>query len=165
MNKFLIAAVLTGTTLLGCQSNSSPNTQTSSETNYTTIATSVAMAALQAWSTQGNLDSALIESIQGVTNVSTDQAIGGVGSLLALAQNTLKPSQNNELGSLVPGYEALENSGLTSMITTSSAVDSTFSSLGMDTSMVNSFSPIIIESLKSQGASSSLLSSLGAIWQ
>lgn len=78
MNKFLIAAVLTGTTLLGCQSNSSQNTQTSSESSYTTIATSVAMAALQAWSTQGNLDSALIESIKGVTNVSTDQAIGGL---------------------------------------------------------------------------------------
>jgi hypothetical protein len=88
-----------------------------------------------------------------------------VGSLLALAQNNLGESQNSELAGLIPGYDSLQSTGLTAMIANNETVKSAFTALGMDPSLISTFVPIILQTLQSQGASSSLLSSLGTIWQ
>ncbi|PTP93444.1 DUF2780 domain-containing protein, partial [Vibrio splendidus] len=44
-------------------------------------------------------------------------------------------------------------------------VESAFAGLGMDSSMVTTFAPIILQALQSQGATSGLMDSLAAIWQ
>lgn len=170
-NRIVLAALAT-TLIVGCQSTSSEtqNTTTSNTTNsYSTLTNAALMAALQAWGQQNSgsttSTSTLASSIQQATNVTTEQAAGGVGSLLALAQNNLSTTQNTELGSLIPGYDTLKSTGLTSLITNNTAVDTAFSALGMNSSMVSTFAPIILNSLQTQGASSSLVSALGSIWQ
>ncbi|WP_244230749.1 DUF2780 domain-containing protein [Vibrio ouci] len=129
------------------------------------VVTAALTGAISAWGQQGAADTDLAGQIQQATNVTSDQAIGGVGSLLALAQNSLGSSQNQELGSLIPGYDVLESTGLSKMITDSGAVDSAFSALGMDPALVSSFTPLIINALQAQGASSGLTSALAGIWQ
>ena len=164
MKKRIVVTLALSSILLGCQTTSSDTAATGSD--YTAIATAAAGAALQAWLGQsGGTASALANLVQGQTNVSADQALGGVGSLLALAQNGLSGSQNSELGSLVPGLDTLQSSGLTSLITNQSAVDTAFESLGMDASMASTFAPILLSSLEDQGASSPLVGALGNIWQ
>ncbi len=170
-NRIVLAALAT-TLIVGCQSTSSEtqSTTTSNTTNsYSTLTSAALTTALQVWGQQSTTTSStastLASSIQQAANVTTEQATGGVGSLLALAQNNLSTTQNTELGSLIPGYDTLKSTGLTSLITNSSAVDTAFSALGMDSSMVSTFAPIMLNSLQSQGASSSLVSALGSIWQ
>jgi hypothetical protein len=166
MNKRIILAALVTAALVGCQSTSTGN-QASTDSNgaYSALAGAALTAAMQAWGAQGGETLSLADSVQQATSVSTDQAVGGVGSLLALAQNSLSSTQNSELGGLVPGYSALSSSGLTSLITSSDAVNNAFSAMGLDPSMVSTFAPIILSALQSQGASSTLINSLGTIWQ
>lgn len=165
MNKRIVVTLALSSILLGCQTTSTSDTA-SSGSDYSAIATAAASAALQAWLGQsGGTASALSSLVQSQTNVSADQALGGVGSLLALAQNGLSSSQSSELGSLVPGLDSLQSSGLTSLITNQGAVDTAFESLGMDPSMAQTFTPIVLGSLEDQGASSPLVGALGNLWQ
>lgn len=167
MKQYVILATLVAT-LVGCQStsNETPATTTTNDTgNYSALAGVALTAAMQAWGQQSTGSTPLVDSVQQATNVTAEQAVGGVGSLLALAQNSLNTTQNTELESLIPGYNALSSTGLSSMITNSTAVTSAFSALGLDPTMVSAFAPIILNSLQSQGASSTLLSALGTIWQ
>ncbi|MDK9758897.1 DUF2780 domain-containing protein, partial [Vibrio sp. D173a] len=97
-------------------------------------------------------------------SVTSDQALGGIGSMLALAQNSLGSADNKELSSLIPGMSTLESTGLTSILNSQGAVESAFSGLGMDSLMITTFAPIILQALQSQGATSGLLDSLSAIW-
>ncbi len=165
MEKRIVISLALSTLLLGCQTTST-DSASSDTSGYTAIATAAASAALQAWAQQGGGSaSALASLVQSQTSVSADQALGGVGSLLALAQNGLSSSQNSELSSLVPGLDTLQSSGLTSLITNQSAVDTAFESLGMDASMASTFAPIVLGSLEDQGASSPLVGALGSLWQ
>lgn len=169
MKSKLVLAVIASAALMGCQNTSNSSTNnTATETNnntYSSIASAALLAATQSWGQQNQDSSALAQAIQSSTNVTSEQAIGGVGSLLALAQNSLGQTQNNELAGLIPGYSTLQQAGLTAMIANNEMVKSTFSALGMDPSLISTFVPIILQTLQSQGASSGLLSSLGAIWQ
>jgi hypothetical protein len=123
-------------------------------------------------------------------NVTPQQAVGGTGAMLSLAKNQLSGSDYGQLAQSVPGVdklvgsEGLSNlSSLSSLLgkkttaTPSSAVqdavsnvqntadlNSAFSALGMDNSMVGQFAPILLQYLGQQGASNSLLSSLGNVW-
>ncbi|WCE29448.1 DUF2780 domain-containing protein [Vibrio sp. SCSIO 43137] len=110
--------------------------------------------------------SPIVDMLSGQLGVSTQQATGGAGALLALASNSLSESDSSELSSLIPGMSALQNSapGLMGMATNLSAVNNVFSSLGLDPAMVSQFAPLILQYLTSQGASSGLLSSLGSLW-
>jgi len=169
MNKKIVLAAIVSAALMGCQSTSDGST-TNTATNtggsaYSSIANAALLAAAQSWGQQNESTSVLAQAVQQNTNVTSEQAIGGVGSLLALAQNSLGQTQNNELAGLIPGYDMLQQTGLTSMIANSEMVKSSFSALGMDPSLVSTFAPIILQALQSQGASTGLLSSLGSIWQ
>lgn len=167
MKKSVLVTTALAVALVGCQStNEQSQTETTSTNSaYSSLATAALTGAINAWGQQGAANTDLAGQIQQATNVTSDQAIGGVGSLLALAQNSLGSSQNQELGSLIPGYDALESTGLTKLITDSGAVDSAFSALGMDPALVSSFAPLIINALQAQGASSGLTSALAGIWQ
>jgi hypothetical protein len=115
--------------------------------------------------------STLISQVAKQLPVSGEQATGGVGALLSLAQNQLSDKNNTELSQLVPGMDQLSslnqsemNNGL-SGINDMNAVNSTFKQLGLSPDMVSQFVPLILKYLNTQGASEGLLSSLTNLWQ
>ena len=164
MKKVLITALcsLAVTSCASTTDSSAPSV--TSGIDYSQLSQTALMAAVDMWAQQ-NESSSLADTLVKETSVTGEQALGGVGSLLALAQNSLSASDSQELSSLIPGTSTLESSGLTSLLQSKGAVESAFSSLGMDPSLVTTFAPIILQVLQTQGASSSLLGSLGSIWQ
>ena len=164
MKKVLIT-VLSSLAVVSCASTSdSEQTSSSSDTNYSQLSQTALMAAVNMWSQQ-NETTPLADTVADQASVTTDQAIGGIGSMLALAQNSLGSTDNKELATLIPGMSSLESTGLSSLLSSQGAVESAFSGLGMDPSMVTTFAPIILQVLQSQGATSGLMDSLAAIWQ
>ncbi len=169
MKKILIA-VFALSTLAACQSNDAAQTTATPETqssNNSALMSAALTTAMNVYSAQSGMSSetAVVNAIEDKLSLTPEQAVGGVGALMSVAQNTLGSEAKNELATLIPGAEALESSGLAPLITNMGAVDSAFSALGIDPAMASQFSPLIIEVLKSQGASSSLLSSLASVWK
>ncbi|MCC4818803.1 hypothetical protein BCU85_24975 [Vibrio lentus] len=164
MKKILIT-VLSSLAVVSCASTSdSEQTGSSSDTNYSQLSQTALMAAVNMWSQQ-NETTPLADTVADQASVTSDQAIGGIGSMLALAQNSLGSADNKELATLIPGMSSLESTGLSSVLSSQGAVESAFSGLGMDSSMITTFAPIILQALQSQGATSGLMDSLAAIWQ
>ena len=164
MKKILIT-VLSSLAVVSCASTSdSEQTSSGSDTNYSQLSQTALMAAVNMWS-QKNETTPLADTVADQASVTSDQAIGGIGSMLALAQNSLDTADNKELATLIPGMSSLESTGLSSLLNSQGAVESAFSSLGMDSSMVSTFAPIILQALQSQGATSGLMDSLAAIWK
>ena len=164
MKKVLIT-VLSSLAVVSCASTSeSEQTSSSSDTNYSQLSQTALMAAVNMWSQQ-NETTPLADTVADQASVTSDQAIGGIGSMLALAQNSLGSADNKELATLIPGMSSLESTGLSSVLSSQGAVESAFAGLGMDSSMVTTFAPIILQALQSQGATSGLMDSLAAIWQ
>ncbi|MFA0012417.1 MULTISPECIES: DUF2780 domain-containing protein [Vibrio] len=164
MKKILIT-MLSSLAVVSCASTSdSEQTSSSSDTNYSQLSQTALMAAVNMWSQQ-NETTPLADTVADQASVTSDQAIGGIGSMLALAQNSLGSADNKELASLIPGMSSLESTGLSSVLSSQGAVESAFSGLGMDSSMITTFAPIILQTLQSQGATSGLMDSLAAIWQ
>lgn len=136
---------------------------------------------------------ALIEQL-GALQVTPQQAMGGVGALLGLAQSQLAGDQYAQLAGAVPGLALLggnpagADSGASGMLGRLGAlsgllgggasqtpqpaapVDSlagvarTFTGLGMESSLVGQFASILLQFLGNQGLAGSLLQSLGGIW-
>ncbi|MDH5939015.1 DUF2780 domain-containing protein [Vibrio splendidus] len=164
MKKILIT-MLSSLAVVSCASTSdSEQTSSLSDTNYSQLSQTALMAAVNMWSQQ-NETTPLADTVADQASVTSDQAIGGIGSMLALAQNSLGSADNKELASLIPGMSSLESTGLSSVLSSQGAVESAFAGLGMDSSMVTTFAPIILQALQSQGATSGLMDSLAAIWQ
>ncbi|MEI8655174.1 MULTISPECIES: DUF2780 domain-containing protein [Vibrio] len=118
---------------------------------------------------QTESNSALLTQITSQLPVSDTQAAGGVGSLLAFAQNQLSDANSSELETLLPGLNQLtslsESSSAIAKIADMEAVNNVFNKLGLDSSMVSQFAPLVLQYLTSQGASSDLLGSLSSLWQ
>ncbi len=118
---------------------------------------------------QTESNSALLTQITSQLPVSDTQAAGGIGSLLALAQNQLSDANSSELETLLPGLNQFtslsESSSAIAKITDMEAVNNAFNKLGLDSSMVSQFAPLVLQYLTSQGASSDLLGSLSSLWQ
>lgn len=164
MKKVLIT-VLSSLAVVSCASTSdSEQTSSGSDTTYSQLSQTALMAAVNMWS-QKNETTPLSDTVADQASVTSDQAIGGIGSMLALAQNSLDTADNKELATLIPGMSSLESTGLSSLLNSQGAVESAFSRLGMDPSMVSTFAPIILQALQSQGATSGLMDSLAAIWK
>ncbi|KOO11280.1 hypothetical protein AKJ18_29920, partial [Vibrio xuii] len=85
MNKKLVLAVIASAALMGCQStsdSSTTNTATNTGGNaYSSIANAALLAAAQSWGQQNESTSVLAQAVQQNTNVTSEQAIGGVGAL------------------------------------------------------------------------------------
>lgn len=163
MKKILIT-MLSSLAVVSCASTSDSKQTGSTSTNYSQLSQTALMAAVNMWSQQ-NETTPLADTVADQASVTSDQAIGGIGSMLALAQNSLGTADNKELASLIPGMSSLESTGLSSVLSSQGAVESAFDGLGMDSSMVTTFAPIILQALQSQGATSGLMDSLAAIWQ
>lgn len=123
----------------------------------------------------------LITALGSGLNVTPQQAVGGTGALLGLARNKLSGSDYGQLSQSVPGLDqlagtnALGNLGLGNVLGNSGGsalgnvqsmgdVNKAFSALGMNSSMVGQFVPVILQYLGQQGASGSVLQSLGSVW-
>ncbi|MEB0008396.1 DUF2780 domain-containing protein [Pseudomonas sp. MH9.2] len=125
-------------------------------------------------------------STLGTLNVTPEQAVGGTGALLGLAKNKLSGNDYSQLTKSVPGLDQLSgagalgslgslgglmgNSGGSAVtgalgnVKSMADVNSAFGALGMDSSMVGQFAPLILQYLGQQGASGSALQSLGSLW-
>ncbi|WP_397451011.1 DUF2780 domain-containing protein [Pseudomonas sp. NA-150] len=123
--------------------------------------------------------SGLLGTLGSQLNVTPTQAVGGTGALMGLAKNQLSSGDYSSLTKSVPGLDQLSGAGaLSGMLGGSGSaatgalgnvksmgdVNSAFSKLGMDSGMVGQFAPVIIDYLGKQGASGSVLKSLGGIW-
>ena len=131
----------------------------------------------------------LVSSLSSL-NLSPQQAVGGTGAMLDLAKNQLPGAQYAQLLQSVPGLDQLvgsnglqQLSGLGSSLGGSAAtpvsgaataavsnvnslqdLNNAFGALGMDSSMIDQFTPLLLQYFGKQGADPSLLGSLGSLW-
>ncbi|GFM80899.1 hypothetical protein PSCICO_18820 [Pseudomonas cichorii] len=134
----------------------------------------------------------LLNALGTQLNVTPEQAVGGTGALLGLAKNKLTGADYSQLTQSVPGLnqlsgvsalDSLGGSGLGSLlgggdksgsnsvlnsalgnVQSMGDVNNAFKALGMDSSMVSQFVPVILQYLGQQGASGSALQSLSGLW-
>jgi len=130
----------------------------------------------------------LLNTLGTQLNVTPEQAVGGTGALLGLAKNKLTSTDYSSLTKSVPGLDQLSGAGALSSLGggldgllgnsggSSAAggvlgnvqslgdVNTAFKALGMDSSMVSQFAPVILQYLGQQGAGGSALQSLGSLW-
>ncbi len=109
----------------------------------------------------------LVGKLQNQLGVSETQAIGGTSALLQLAQNQLgtdtMTSEASGLSNLLGDGSSLSES-LLANISSIDEVQSIFSTLGMDSAMIQQFVPIMLGFLGEQGVGSSLLGQLQNLW-
>jgi hypothetical protein len=135
----------------------------------------------------------LLNSLGTTLNVTPEQAVGGTGALLGLAKNKLAGNDYSQLTKSVPGLDQLAGTGALSSlgslnglgsvlgnsgksadssvlnsalgnVQSMADVNKAFTALGMDSSMVSQFVPVILQYLGQQGAGGSALQSLSGIW-
>ena len=112
----------------------------------------------------------LLDLVGSQLDVTPTQAAGGVGALMGLANNSLPAEYSQQLNSLLPGLETSSTGGnsLTSSLLGSvkdmDSVKTAFSALGMESSMVDQFVPVIEGYLGDNGGSD-LVSALSNIWK
>ncbi len=135
----------------------------------------------------------LLNSLGTTLNVTPEQAVGGTGALLGLAKNKLAGNDYSQLTKSVPGLDQLAGTGALSSLGSLNGlgsvlgnsgksadssvlnsalgnvqsmgdVNKAFTALGMDSSMVSQFVPVILQYLGQQGAGGSALQSLSGIW-
>ncbi|WP_099609057.1 DUF2780 domain-containing protein [Vibrio coralliilyticus] len=110
--------------------------------------------------------SPLTDALTSNLSISGEQAATGSAALLSLAQNQLPANQSEELTGAIPGLSSLSSlSGLAGQVDSMSAVSDIFTKIGLDPSMISQFTPIILENLSGQGASSALMTSLEELWK
>lgn len=110
--------------------------------------------------------SPLTEALTSNLSISGEQAAAGSAALLSLAQNQLPTNHSDELTGAIPGLSSLSSlGGITDQVESMSAVNDIFTKIGLDSSMIGQFTPIILEYLSGQGASSGLLTSLEELWK
>ncbi len=110
----------------------------------------------------------LVSMLTGQLGVNNEQAAGGAGAIFSVAKDAMKPENFGLLKEAVPGMEQLlnaapalgGNSGLLGAATNmlgggnnsiTSMLGPVFQSLGMDSSMVSQFVPIILQYVQTQG--------------
>lgn len=113
------------------------------------------------------LSQGLLDLVSSQLDVTPTQAAGGVGALMGYASNALPSEYSQQLNSLLPGLDNSGDSSLTSSLLGSvkdmDSVKTAFSALGMDSSMVDQFIPLIEGYLGDNGGSD-LVGALSNIW-
>lgn len=113
------------------------------------------------------LSQGLLDLVSSQLDVTPTQAAGGVGALMGYANNALPSEYSQQLNSLLPGLESSGDNSLTSSLLGSvndmDSVKTAFSALGMDSSMVDQFIPLIEGYLGDNGGSD-LVGALSNIW-
>src|SRR5476649_1392606 len=131
----------------------------------------------------------LLSALGSQLHVTPEQAVGGTGAMLGLAKNQLSSTDYSQLGKSVPGLDKLsgsnslgslgalsgmlgqsggsKTSGLDSVlgnVKNTNDLNTAFSALGMDNSMIGKFAPVILQYLGGQGANESVLGKLASAW-
>ncbi|WP_019276775.1 DUF2780 domain-containing protein [Vibrio coralliilyticus] len=110
--------------------------------------------------------SPLTDALTSNLSISGEQAATGSAALLSLAQNQLPADQSEELTGAIPGLSSLSSlGGITGQVQSMSAVSDIFAKIGLAPSMISQFTPVILEYLSGQGASSGLMTSLEELWK
>ncbi|MEB0208023.1 DUF2780 domain-containing protein [Pseudomonas sp. CCC3.1] len=101
--------------------------------------------------------SALTQQVPGINKVT------GAGALTQLSQLSAK---NPQIQALVGQINPVSSDAkvAVSNVTNASQLDSAFEALGMNSSMVQQFAPLITQYLGQQGVASPLLTTLGSLW-
>ena len=92
----------------------------------------------------------------GKLNISQDQAIGGLGALMSLAQGKLDPADFTKIANSIPGLDnimkqAKDLGAITGPITSIAGVEDSFSKLGMNKDMIGKFVPEITNYVTKSG--------------
>jgi hypothetical protein len=106
-------------------------------------------------------NNSLVSSLTSSLDVTPSQAIGGTAVLLNSAKSKMQPTQYSELTNQTPGLVDIINSGAATSLLGSATPQSQFQALGMDSSMIKQFAPIILEYAKGY-VSPSVASALSA---
>ncbi|NOH54370.1 DUF2780 domain-containing protein [Vibrio coralliilyticus] len=124
--------------------------------------TSVISEKLSSTQSQSPLTDALTSNL----SLSGEQAATGSAALLSFAQNQLPANQSEELTGAILGLSSLSSlGGIAGQVDSMNAVSDVFAKIGLDPSMISQFTPIILEYLSGQGASSGLMISLEELWK
>ncbi len=167
-------SLLGAVSMLGACSSSSSNTDTGTNMPLMSMLSAASASASTNSDTSGLMSSAsslltnpLVEQISSGLGVGDAQAVGGTGALLALANQTLTPSQNSELLQYIPDVSQFTSMipGVNSnSISNISSLYQAFSNLGLSDSLIPDFATQIIDYLENQGASNGLISALASTW-
>ena len=138
----------------------------------------------------GNASALGLVNALGTLNVTPQQALGGTGALLSLAQNSLGNAQYSQLTGAVPGLDQFTGSNglnqlgalggllggaqqtpvsaqtgaLLNNVNNMQQLDQAFSALGMQSGLAAQFAPILLQFLGTQGVGNSLLQNLSGAW-
>lgn len=113
----------------------------------------------------------MVDSLSSDLGVTPQQAAGGAGALLAMAQNHLSPEQFSGVLAKVPGLDSLlggDGGGMASSmlgnITSLEGVSKAFSALGLSPDMISQFAPKILGFLGGEGVAGPVLERLSGLW-
>lgn len=119
----------------------------------------------------GNLgaETDLVSLLVGQLGVSQQQALGGVGSIFSLAQQRLNPGDFSLLSANVPDMDRylgavssqprLGNDGGSSLLGMAGGLlglAGSFQSLGMNSSMIGQFVPVVLQYVQNQGGATAM---------
>lgn len=90
----------------------------------------------------------LIKNLTTTLGVTPTQAVGGTAAILNDTKNKMSPADFTALTKQVPQTNTLLNAAPAGLLSLGS-LGSQFSFLGMDASMINKFSPLVLEYLQS----------------
>jgi len=109
-------------------------------------------------------NSDLLGSLTKQLGVTETQAAGGTAALLSMASQNLSGADSSLLKSVLPAeLSSTLSSQMLNQVTNMAGVQSAFSALGLDASMVQQFAPIILQYVTANGGSD-LLGSLTKLW-
>ncbi len=165
-----MTAISTVCLLVACAPAKELSEQTLASDSAATSAISSASNAVSQ-SSQSDLTGMLTNQL----GVNQQQALGGAGSIFALAQKRMKPGDFMQLSSSVPDMDqylsavpdtkkssnslfssAAELMGEGSSLGSLANLAGSFQSLGMDSSMINQFVPVVLKYVQGQGGAGAM---------
>lgn len=115
--------------------------------------------------------SSLLNLLTSNLGVSNSQAVGGASAILTKAATNMSQADVSSLTSAIPSISSLISSTVSSQsgqnmlgsLVSSTSLGSQFSALGMDSSMVGKFIPIILQFINTEAGSSIMKSVQSAL--
>jgi len=112
-----------------------------------------AASALGGGSTQEKADTSLISTLTSQLGISSSQAIGGTAALMNEAKGNMSAEDYKTVTNALPGVSGNSNASALGSLSgmASSSVGEIFKSLGMDSAMVDQFTPVILDYALKEG--------------
>lgn len=110
--------------------------------------------------------SQLISDVSKETNLDIKQASSAVASLLQYSQSNMTESEQKQVTSSYPGWAQLASTGAMTAINSSETLKNSFTSMGIDPSLIQTMVPIVVQFFQSQsdeGTANIISNSLSAL--